>query len=149
MHISSIDELQNVFHQQIPITNHLGLQVSSYENETLRLFAPLQENINHKASAFGGSIYSVCVLAGWGLLYLKMKEEGLKGHIVIYESNISYQQSITSDFTSECRLENQADFERFLNIYKRKKKAKLRLTSRILIEDETCVEFNGTYVVHT
>ena len=74
MHISSIDELQNVFHQQIPITNHLGLQVSSYENETLRLFAPLQENINHKASAFGGSIYSVCVLAGWGLLYLKMKE---------------------------------------------------------------------------
>ena len=49
--------LEELLHHDIPLTRALGLRVEQWENHELRVKVPLQENINHKSSMFGGSLY--------------------------------------------------------------------------------------------
>ena len=46
--------LEQLLHQDIPLTQALGLSL------------PLAANLNHKSSMFGGSLYCGAVLAGAG-----------------------------------------------------------------------------------
>lgn len=143
-----IKHLQKILNSEIPITKHMGITVGENTNNSLKLHAPLRNNINHKNTAFGGSIYSVAVLSGWGLVYLLLDKHQLSGHIVIQESNIKYIKPITTDLTAECKFTSFEQQERFIKIYKRKHLARIHLSSTIKCKDEIAVNFNGTYVVH-
>ncbi len=144
-----IDLLQDVLHTEIPLTKHIGLSVVDYTDLSLTLSAPLENNINHKCTAFGGSIYSVSVLSGWGLIYLLLKQHDLSGHIVIQESNIKFIKPVNSEITARCSFLSTQQCDKFINMYKRKGVARIKLTSKISCDNENAVIFNGTYVVHT
>ena len=144
-----IKALEAVLHTDIPLTNHIGITVGELTDTSLSLHAPLESNINHKSTAFGGSIYSVSVLSGWGLIYSIMQQHHLTGHIVIQESNTKFIRPVTTDITTNCCFDSVEQYQKFLNMYKRKGLARIRLESRILCADEIAVIFNGTYVVHT
>ena len=49
--------LQKVLNEEIPLTNAIGISVESCDSLSLTLAAPLHKNINHKRTAFGGSLY--------------------------------------------------------------------------------------------
>lgn len=140
--------LQDVFHHEIPLSLALGLRVKKYHHDELTLSAPLDPNINHKCTAFGGSLYSVAVLAGWGMLYMKLREQGLSGQIVIYESSVKYLKPVDMDFNAVCELTDVDKLQRFLKIFSKKGKARIILESRIMCGSEVAVHFSGTYVVH-
>ncbi len=144
-----IKQLQDVLHTEIPLTKHLGLSVVEHTDLSLTLTAPLENNINHKCTAFGGSIYSVSVLSGWGLIYLLLKKHNLSGHIVIQESNTKFIKPVNSDITAKCSFLSAQQYIKFINMYKRKGIARIKLTSKILCDNKNAVTFHGTYVVHT
>lgn len=56
-----IKQLQEVLNTEIPLTNSIGIQVGEHTDLSLTLHAPLINNINHKRTAFGGSIYSIVI----------------------------------------------------------------------------------------
>jgi len=143
-----IKALEAVLHTDIPLTNHIGITVGELTETSLSLHAPLESNINHKSTAFGGSIYSVSVLSGWGLIYSIMQQHHLTGHIVIQESNTKFIKPVTTDITAKCCFDDMVQCQKFLNMYKRKGIARIRLESRISCADEVAVIFTGTYVVH-
>ena len=143
-----IQLLQDVLHTEIPLTKHIGLTVVEYTDLSLTLTAPLENNINHKCTAFGGSIYSVSVLSGWGLIYLLLKKHNLSGHIVIQESDIKFIKPVNSDITSKCSFLSTQQCDKFINMFKRNGVARIKLTSKILSNSEDAVIFNGSYVVH-
>lgn len=95
--------LESVLHHDIPLTRDMGLKVLDWHEQQLRLHLPLEANVNHKSTMFGGSLYCGAVLAGWGWLHLRLKEEGITdGHIVIQEGQISYPLPVTGDATAIC-----------------------------------------------
>ena len=141
-------ELENVLHSEIPLTREIGIEVVDYTGDSLTLKAPLEKNINHKCTAFGGSLYSVSVLSGWGLIHLLMKEQGLTGHIVIQESHTRFLKPVAQDLVATCAFDSAEQQERFLRMYKKKGIARLALTSRMSSGGETLLEFHGNYVVH-
>lgn len=140
--------LQDVLYTEIPLTRAIGIQVIDSTNDSLTLKAPLTNNINHKCTAFGGSLYSVSVLTGWGLLYTILKQHNLSGHIVIQESNTRFLKPVVEDIYSHCSIDNRQDIDKFIWMYKRKGIARIQLTTHIISEHENCVEFSGRYVVH-
>ena len=143
--------LEEVLHQDIPLTRDMGVKVLSWQNHSLRLHLPLEPNINHKSTLFGGSLYCGAVLAGWGWLYLRLKEAGIDdGHIVIQEGQISYPLPVKSDGIAICDAPDDATWERFVKMYQRRGRARLSLATRIVAEgsDESAVEFVGQYVLH-
>ncbi len=141
--------LQEVLYSEIPLVASIGLKVKEYTDHSLTLYAPLENNINHKCTAFGGSIYSVSVLSGWGLIYLLLKQHNLSGHIVIQESHTKYIKPVATDITAKCSFKSTEQYEKLLKMYKRKGIARISLEAIIACSGENAVVFNGTYVVHT
>jgi thioesterase domain-containing protein len=140
--------LQAVLHEEIPLTRHIGITVEAYDGHTLRLRAPLENNINHKLTAFGGSLYSVAVLCGWGLLYLKMQERGVAGHIVIHETRAHYALPVSSDIVAETGFESGEQLERFMRTYQRKGRARVALAIHVGQGGQAVFHLDGRYVVH-
>ena len=141
--------LQDVLNSEIPLTKAIGVEVVEYTENGLTICAPLENNINHKCTAFGGSLYSVSVLTGWGLIYLLLKKYNLAGHIVIQESNTKFIKPVNSTITSKCSFNSNEHYDKFIKMYKRKGKARITLESHIVCNGETSVIFTGSYVVHT
>jgi len=142
--------LESLLHHDIPITQALGLQVRDWSEHRLQLHAPLEANINHASTMFGGSLYCVAVLAGWGWLYLRLREAGIEeGHILIQEGQISYPRPITSDALAYGEPAEERAWERFETTFRRRGRARITLQSRILTESgEDGVRFSGQYVLH-
>lgn len=143
----SAARLQQTLHSDIPLTREMGITVAAYDGRQLRLAAPLAPNLNHKCTAFGGSLYSLAVLCGWGLLQLKLEEAGLHHHIVIQEANIEYLLPVAQDMEAECTLDENA-LQRFLTMLKKHGRARLSLEVAVRRDEQTAVKFSGRYVVH-
>lgn len=140
-------ELQAVLHHEIPLSRQMGLAVHQYNGVCLALRAPLAPNINHKATAFAGSLNAVMTLAGWGTVWLLLVERGLHGTIVIQESSTRYLLPVGHDFTATCRVPQADETERFLAGLRRRGKARLALKVEILDGDgRVAVAFTGMYV---
>ncbi len=144
-----INRLQTVLNSEIPLTNDIGIQVVESGENYLTLSAPLENNLNHKCTAFGGSLYSVAVLSGWGLLYLLMEKHHLKGHIVIQESHTKFIKPVTSQITATATFDSAEQYERLIKIFNRKGIARITLESKIICDSEVCVIFKGSYVLHS
>ncbi|MEZ1318120.1 YiiD C-terminal domain-containing protein [Pseudomonas fluorescens] len=143
--------LESVLHHDIPLTQAMGVKVLDWHDQQLRLHLPLEANVNHKSTMFGGSLYCGAVLAGWGWLHLRLREEGIEnGHIVIHEGQISYPLPVTRDAVAICQAPSAAVWKKFLAMYQRYGRARLTLQSRIVNEgsDEDAVTFSGQYVLH-
>lgn len=140
-------ELERTLHEEIPLSRAMGIRVAAYDGSKLQLSAPLAPNTNHKSTAFGGSLYSLAVLCGWGLLHLKLREAGLRKHIVIQESSIRYLLPVDGEMAAECRPDETA-FARFLRTLEKHGKSRLALDVVIMQDGRPAVEFSGRYVVH-
>jgi thioesterase domain-containing protein len=143
--------LEAVLHHDIPLTRDMRLKVLDWREQQLSLHLPLEPNVNHKSTMFGGSLYCGAVLAGWGWLHLRLKEEGIEdGHIVIQEGQISYPLPVTCDAIAICPAPSAAVWQKFLTMYQRYGRARLTLHTRIVNagSDEAAVTFTGQYVLH-
>lgn len=143
--------LESVLHHDIPLTRDMGLRVLDWREQQLSLYLPLDPNVNHKSTMFGGSLYCGAVLAGWGWLHLRLKEEGITdGHIVIQEGQVSYPLPVTGDATAICPAPDEVVWKRFLAMYQRYGRARLVLQTRIVNvgSDIDAVTFSGQYVLH-
>lgn len=118
-------------HEHIPLTAHLGAVVDRFDGESLVLTAPLQPNLNHRNTAFGGSISALGILAGWTLLFLKLKEAGIENRLVIQKSCFDFQDPVTGDFSAICRLPDEATWEKFVRTLVRHGRARLRVDARV------------------
>jgi thioesterase domain-containing protein len=139
--------LERTLHSEIPISQAMGVRVAAYDGTSLKLTAPLAPNINHKCTAFGGSLYTLAVLCGWGMVHLKLTEADLRKHIVIQESSIRYLLPVDQDMQAECRLD-EAALRQFLRTLAKHGRARLSLDVVITHNNQPAVEFSGRYVVH-
>lgn len=140
-------ELEEVLHHEIPLSQRIGLTVERYDGTTLALRAPLAPNVNHKSTAFAGSLTAVATLAGWGLTWLLLRQRDLRGVIVIHESATRYQLPVAHDFVAVCHTPDEQAIERFVAALRRRGKARLALT--VEIQDDAgrvAVVFTGSYV---
>ncbi|MBT2297275.1 YiiD C-terminal domain-containing protein [Pseudomonas fluorescens] len=143
--------LESILHHDIPLTRDMGLKVLDWQARQLRLFLPLEANVNHKSTMFGGSLYCGAVLGGWGWLHLALREEGIEdGHIVIQEGQISYPLPVTSGATVICQAPEEKVWNRFLATYRRYGRARLTLQTQVTNagSEATAVQFVGQYVLH-
>jgi len=143
---SSMEALQATFDHEIPITREIGIRVAHYNGEQLALTAPIERNINHKATAFAGSLNSVVTLAGWGMIWLLLKELDITATIVIQDSASHYRRPVTRDFTAICARPGIEQVEQFARMLREKGRARLELAATIHEHDVLVMSFQGRYV---
>lgn len=134
--------LETYLHEHIPLSKAMGVKVVSASPEQVILSAPLANNINHKQTAFGGSLHALATLSCWSLLHLHFPA----CQIVIAHSEIDYLIPVTTEFTAQCSMPNLQDWDRFQYTLAKKGKARIVLTATVLSEGRTYVTFTGTFV---
>jgi len=142
-------DLQNILHKDIPITRRIGIQVEHCEVDRVVLTAPIEPNLNHKCTAFGGSLYSVAVLTGWSFIHYNLQLHGLTGTIVIQHSETDYIIPVDGQIRAECVMQQTENLYRFIKMYKRKGRARMSLQIKIMHNDSDAMILNAQYVVHT
>lgn len=136
--------LKDYLHKQIPASKLLEVDVKSCSNLEVELVAPLAPNINHKNTVFGGSLSVLAILAGWSLLYMRLK--GIRNEIVIQESSMSYLKAAVGEFYAISTYKESPQWEKFNRSFNKKGKGRIQVESNILCNGEVVATFRGTYV---
>lgn len=140
-------ELQATLEREIPMCTQMGICVHGREGDGLVMRLPLGPNRNHQQTAFAGSLNALCTIAGWGSVYLLLKELRREANIVIRRSTIRYHEPVTSDEILARCLPVPADAQKyFLEMLDDKKQAKLDLNVEIVRQSIPLVSFSGSYV---
>ena len=141
-----LEEVMEYVHEHIPITAHFQASLAHYDGTSLEVTAPLEANINHRNSAFGGSLSAIGILSGWALLFIKMRELGVKNKLVIQSSEFKFTAPVVGDFVAHCSLPEPKVYARFLKMLERKGKARMVLDSTITCDGVICGTHRGEYV---
>ncbi len=142
-----IEALQQTLEHEIPLTGHLELRVLSYDEQGLTIGAPLAPNINHKRTAFAGSLNSVVTLAGWGLLWLILHEQEIPARVVIQDSSCNYLRPVSEDFTAFCPKPSPAEITKIVESLRKRGRARIGLHVEIRNATDLAVSFTGRYVM--
>ncbi|TWT60274.1 YiiD C-terminal domain-containing protein [Rubinisphaera italica] len=133
-------------HNNIPVCKAMGIEVLEATWEGARILLPLGENVNHRETAFGGSISTAGILACWLLINLRMRELQESPKIVVQTSETTFLTPIADAFEAECRTEDDAQWDRFLKIYQKKGRGRLQLTSTIFCGEKIAAQHSGSFV---
>lgn len=144
--VDELGALRGKLATEIPVTQHLGLEVIGHDTDGLTLAAPLARNVNHEGTAFAGSVNAVATLAGWGWVWLTLRRSGREGHVVLQDSAIRYLSPIDSDFTATCLPPREADIERLLAGMTRHRRGRVSLGVEIRVAGSIVATFRGRYV---
>jgi thioesterase domain-containing protein len=143
-----LGELQATLEREIPMCAQMGIRVHSGGPQGLVMRLPLGPNRNHQQTAFAGSLNAVCTIAGWGTVFLLLKDIDRKGNVVIRRSTIRYHQPVnTAEILARCQPVDAASRQYFLEMLDDKKQAKLDLDVEIQGPEGPLVSFTGSYVV--
>jgi thioesterase domain-containing protein len=134
------------WHREIPIVAAMEMTVERYDGESLTVRAPLRPNRNVHGTTFAGSLYTACVLTGWGGIWLALRERGQSAVIYAADSTIQYRKAVVDDFVCRCALDRVALAA--LDQFAAAGRASIELTCTIESGAKLAVNFTGRYVVH-
>lgn len=143
-----LEELQKKLHNEIPLTKLMNINIKEYNEKELITTALLNININDKGTAFGGSLSTMTIISSWSLCWLISKELGFNSkNIVVIKNENSYKKPVTKDIVCYTQKPSQQEIATLKEKLQTKKSASIKINSIIIENNETCVEFQGYYVI--
>ncbi|NVK55292.1 MAG: YiiD C-terminal domain-containing protein [Alteromonadaceae bacterium] len=139
-------ELQDYLYEKIPQVKSMEVEVNDVTSDSLTVSAPLEPNINHRDSVFGGSASSISILSAWAFVHQKLASEGISTTLVIQKNTMTYDIPITGKFSATAKLSNGNDWEKFVKMLKRKGKSRINVCSNLNYADKNAGQFEGTFV---
>lgn len=139
-------ELEQYMHKHIPLSKAMAVSVVSVTDNAVTLQAPLEPNINHRETVFGGSASALAILAGWSLLHVRLRAAGIANRLVIQRNTMEYQLPIPGQFTARASLEHPDRWQQFTDMLVRKGKARVTVTSVLEHTGQVVGEFTGEFV---
>lgn len=137
-------QLNETWHQTIPLSKAMNITASYYNNELLTVTADKAFNQNLHNTMFAGSIYSHATLTGWGWVYLQLKGQQLEGSIVLADAEIKYLKPIVGQPLAQTRTtSNQLD----VSPLSQGKNAQAKVIVHLLNGSEIAAVFHGRYAI--
>lgn len=137
-------QLVALWHQTIPLSAFMQLDIEKFDGSTLYCQAALAPNQNLHHTMFAGSIYAMATLTGWGLVHLQLQELGLDGDIVLADGRIRYLAPLKSQPRARVSL---LQVRGNLQGLAQGKKVRQSLSVELLDGEQVVAEFEGRFVV--
>lgn len=140
------DAFEAKIRQEIPAIRHFPFRVEAVDSESVRVSARLADHLNHKGTAFGGSLYQLALIASYGLFFNLLETGGFETRdFVIAKGKISYKLPVPADFEALCSVE-KSEVERFHRDLKSVGKADLNLSASIQCRSQICASMESRFV---
>ena len=140
------EEVEAYLTEHIPLSAGMGITVLAAGPEGVTIEVPLEPNLNHQATAFGGSVAALAILAGWTFVHLRLAAEGLDAQTVIQTSSVHYDAPIHGRFRAVSEPVNEREWERFVRGITKHGKGRLHVSTRVESDGVTAATFTGAYV---
>lgn len=119
--------LEEILREQLPLARFMDVRVERWDEEGLTLTAGEEPNVNLQGSMFGGSIAALGLLAGWGLVRLALREEGIEPEVVVQRTITEYARPVTGASVATALTPAPGDWARFLRALRRRKRGRILL----------------------
>lgn len=139
-------EVEAYLKEHIPLSAGMGVRVLEAGPGGVAIEVPLEPNLNHRSTAFGGSVAALAILAGWTLVHLRLRAEGLVTHTVIQSSDVRYDAPIHGDFRAVTEPVEPRAWERFTRAVRKHGKGRLHVSTAVLADGIPAATFTGAYV---
>lgn len=141
-----IQNLQSTWHQEIPISAAMGIEIVEFTGDEFAVQAALTPNVNVHGTGFAGSLYAICALTGWGMIWLQLQSAGIDGSIVMSEGHIEYIKPVREKIVCRCHFDANAQRDNLSRLAKFGS-CEIQAASIITARGEEAVEFDGVYSV--
>lgn len=142
-------EVEAYLHEHIPLSRALGVRVERLDDAGVRLVAPLEPNLNHRGTGFGGSLSALGVLAGWALVHAGLRREGTDAHLVIARHEVDFTapaEGALEAWSPAPRPEAWADF---LRVHRRRGRARIDVEGELRSAGRPVGRWRGRYAALT
>jgi len=137
--------LQHRIVSEFALARHIGIVVESADDAGVVLHAPLGPNANYKGTAFGGSLFSVAVLAGWSWVTRYLAQIDLPADAVIQESTMRYLTPVEGVLRAVAAPPPAAHVDKFRKMLERAGRGRISLTVQIHHGDALATVFDGVF----
>jgi thioesterase domain-containing protein len=138
--------VQAYLYENIPLAAAMEVRVIEGGPKRVILEAPLGPNVNHRDTAFGGSVVTLAILAAWAQVQLRLQDRGVRGHTVIQRSTIEYVKPARAGFRVVCEGSIEEDWDRLCRAVDRFGKGRIRLEATVESGGREVARFRGDYV---
>lgn len=139
---------ENMLHTKIPMTKYMNLSLESYDDQALITKAPLEENINDKGTAFGGSLSTIAIMSSWSMCNFILDEFNLSSeNIVIINNTTNFTAPVTKELVCHTKKPTKEQLETLQNKLNTKRSGSIKIQASIIEDDNVCMEFEGVYVI--
>lgn len=140
--------LTDFFSEYLPITDYLNMRVDQFTGDSFSLAIDLQPSINDKLTAFGGSLYCLCVMNCWGMAYLQARQRGINPNMVVSHGEIDYIAPVSDErIVARCETRIDTDWQGFFERLNERGKARVSLQSEVVSNGQQSVLFRGDYAI--
>ncbi|MCW8899330.1 MAG: thioesterase domain-containing protein [Gammaproteobacteria bacterium] len=139
-------ELKHLLYTQIPLTESMGIEVIQADPTCAIVSAPLQPNINHQGTVFGGSANTLAIVSAYSLLYLRLNTHHPQCHILIQQNTMQYEHPIEGEMIARCEFDDAARWSRFMKTLLRHGRARISLDAIVRQNEQCCASFKGDFV---
>jgi thioesterase domain-containing protein len=139
-------DLERYLHEHIPLSRALAVRVEHLGPELARLSAPLAPNLNHRQTAFGGSVAALAILAGWSWLLGRLADRSPLPRLVIQEETVEYLAPIGAAFEAVCPAPAETAWRRFVRALDGRGRGRLELAAEVTCQGKVAAKFRGLYV---
>ena len=139
-------ELERYLHLHIPLSKAMQVSVVAAGAATVVLKAPLEPNINHQETVFGGSASALAILAAWSLVHTCLLDVGIASRLVIQRNTVAYELPIDGEFTARSSIEDPEAWHQFVRTLTRKGKARISVSSVLELAGQRVGLLTGEFV---
>ncbi len=144
---TTLNEIQRTIDERIGPAAQMQFRVERCDGESLHMSAPLAANLNHHGSGFGGSLYSICAVAGWALVLCALREAGLDGWIVIRAAQVRYLRPLREDLHVRIAPAQPGGLATALADLRRRGAARVSLRASIADRGQPALAFEGEFSI--
>jgi thioesterase domain-containing protein len=139
-------ELEQYLHRHIPLSLAMQVTVLEVQPQHVILSAPLEPNINHRDTVFGGSATAVAVLAAWSLVHTRLVNAGVPSRLVVQRNAMTFAVPMTGAFTARSSLADDARWDKFIQTLARRTRARISVACELFCAGEEAGRFQGDFV---
>jgi thioesterase domain-containing protein len=138
--------VQAYLEEHIPLSERMQIDILEAGPERVSIEVPIEPNLNHRSTAFGGSVAALAILAGWTLVHLRLRDQGLVTHTVIQTSSVRYDAPIHGAFRAVTDPVEEPAWERFVRAITKHGKGRLHVSATVFDDGTAAATFTGAYV---
>jgi len=131
--------LEQAIRQGIPISAQMDFKVKELHPLQIIVAGGAEQNINVHRTAFAGSLYSICTLAAWGLVYSKLPAGTC---LVMEKARIEYLRPVKGEIIASAYLSTESAHS-MLEELQQNKKARLELSVNVDCNEKRAVNFHA------